>query len=60
MILCLIESYLAVKVDITSSAGSGVVSSYTGIRKTVGDLDSQSVLRNLNFRLGFVRYKPGF
>ena len=53
-ILCLIQSYLAVEVDVTSSAGSGVVSSYTGIRKTVGDLDSQSVLRNLNFRLGFV------
>ena len=42
-----------------SSAGSGVVRSYTGIRKIVGDLDSQSVLRNLNFPLGFVRYKPG-
>ena len=26
--------------DVTS-AGSGVVRSYTGIRKTVGDLDSQ-------------------
>ena len=59
VILGLMRLYLAVEVDVTSSAGSGVVSSYTQIRKIVGDLDSQSVLRNLNFCLSFIRYKSG-
>ena len=38
-------------VDVTSSAGSGVVSGR--IRKTVGDLDCQSVPKELKLLLGY-------